>query len=73
MLVDTQDMELVKIIINIAHQFGLKVVGEGVEDKESLHSLRALGCDIVQGYYVSKPLPGSEFEAWAANWKGFSQ
>tara|TARA_R110001599_G_scaffold353885_1_gene602511 strand:- start:85740 stop:87017 length:1278 start_codon:yes stop_codon:yes gene_type:complete len=73
MLVDTQDMELVKIIINIAHQFGLKVVGEGVEDKESLHSLRALGCDIVQGYYVSKPLPRNEFEAWATNWKGFPQ
>lgn len=73
MLVDTQDMELVKIIINIAHQFGLKVVGEGVEDKESLHSLRALGCDLVQGYYVSRPLPGKEFEAWATNWKGFSR
>ena len=73
MLVDTQDMELVKIIINIAHQFGLKVVGEGVEDKESLHSLRALGCDLVQGYYVSRPLPGNEFEAWATNWKGFSR
>tara|TARA_R110001592_G_scaffold363398_2_gene688084 strand:- start:157125 stop:158402 length:1278 start_codon:yes stop_codon:yes gene_type:complete len=73
MLVDTQDMELVKIIINIAHQFGLKVVGEGVEDKESLHSLRALGCDLVQGYYVSRPLPGDEFAAWATNWKGFPQ
>jgi len=72
MLVDTQDMELVKIIINIAHQFGMTVVAEGVEDSESLHSLRELGCDIAQGYYLAKPLPADEFEAWAARWKGFT-
>ena len=73
MLVDTQDMELVKIIIHIAHQFGLTVVAEGVEDSESLHSLRELGCDVAQGYYLAKPLPADEFEAWAAGWKGFTR
>ena len=72
MLVDTQDMELVKIIIHIAHQFGMTVVAEGVEDSESLHSLRELGCDTAQGYYFAKPLPADEFEAWAARWKGFT-
>jgi diguanylate cyclase (GGDEF)-like protein len=71
MLVDTQDMELVKIIIHIAHQFGLTVVAEGVEDLESLHSLRELGCDRAQGYYLARPLPVAEFETWAENWKGF--
>jgi EAL domain-containing protein (putative c-di-GMP-specific phosphodiesterase class I) len=63
MLVDAQDLELVKIIIHIAHQFGLRVVAEGVEDRESLDMLRELGCDIVQGYYISKPLPRDEFES----------
>lgn len=72
MLVDKQDMELVKIIIHIAHQFGLTVVAEGVEDAESLQSLRELGCDTAQGFYLAKPLAAEEFEAWAADWKGFT-
>lgn len=70
MLVDEQDLELVKIILHIAHQFGLKVVAEGVEDRESLEMLRSLGCDYVQGYYISRPLPLEEFESWLAAWKG---
>jgi diguanylate cyclase (GGDEF)-like protein len=72
MLVDTQDMELVKIIIHIAHQFGLRVVAEGVEDRESLDKLRELGCDHVQGYYLSPPLPEAEFESWVRGWQGLS-
>ncbi len=70
MLVDAQDMELVKIIIHIAHQFGLVVVAEGVEDRGSLDSLRELGCDMVQGYHLSMPLSAGEFESWAVQWKG---
>ncbi len=72
MLVDAQDMELVKIIIHIAHQFGLRVVAEGVEDRESLDKLRELGCDYAQGYYISRPLPRDEFLAWVASWRGSS-
>jgi EAL domain-containing protein (putative c-di-GMP-specific phosphodiesterase class I) len=68
--VDAQDMELVKIIIHIAHQFGLSVVAEGVEDRQSLDKLRELGCDYAQGYYISRPLPREEFEAWIASWRG---
>jgi EAL domain-containing protein (putative c-di-GMP-specific phosphodiesterase class I) len=70
MLVDAQDMELVKIIIHIAHQFGLRVVAEGVEDRQSLDKLRELGCDYAQGYYISRPLPREDFEAWIASWRG---
>ena len=70
MLVDEQDLELVKIILHIAHQFGLRVVAEGVEDRESLEMLRSLGCDYVQGYYISRPLPLEEFESWLAAWTG---
>lgn len=68
MLTDEQDLELVKIIIRIAHKFGLAVVAEGVEDEPSLEMLRELGCDIVQGYFFSKPLPVDEFESWVRNW-----
>jgi diguanylate cyclase (GGDEF)-like protein len=70
MLVDAQDMELVKIIIHIAHQFGLRVVAEGVEDRESLDMLRELGCDYAQGYHISRPLPRDEFTAWMEGWRG---
>jgi diguanylate cyclase (GGDEF)-like protein len=72
MMEDSQDLELVKIMIHIAHQFGLKVVAEGVEDRDCLLKLRDLGCDYVQGYYLSKPLPANAFEAWVRDWPGLS-
>ena len=52
------DEPLVKAIINMAASLGLKTVAEGIEDEATLHKLVALGCDIGQGYYWSKPIPG---------------
>ena len=49
-------------IIDMAHFIGLKVVAEGVETKEHLDFLTEHGCDYIQGYYFSKPLPEDEFE-----------
>jgi diguanylate cyclase (GGDEF)-like protein len=59
-----QDRELVRIIIDIAHLFKMTVVAEGVEDVATLQSLRQLGCDEVQGYYVAKPMPADELLQW---------
>lgn len=73
MLVDPQDLELVKIIIHIAHQFGLTVVAEGVEDSESLEMLRELGCDHAQGFFISRALAPATFESWIDGWKGFDR
>lgn len=70
MMVDSQDLELVKIMIRIAHQFGMKVVAEGVEDRAVMQRLRELGCDYIQGYFFSRPLPAAEFEAWMRDWPG---
>ena len=67
---DPQDLELIKIIIYIAHKFGLAVVAEGVEDRESLDLLRDLGCDFAQGFYFSKALPKEDYEAWVNAWPG---
>jgi len=39
-------------------------VAEGVEDEQTLLALEELGCDIAQGYYISKPLPADKFIAW---------
>jgi diguanylate cyclase (GGDEF)-like protein len=73
MMQDQQDLELVKIMINIAHQFGLTVVAEGIEDVESLNTLRDLGCDYGQGYYFSKPLSREDFEVWVNDWPGLPE
>ena len=54
---DPQDALLVKTIIDIAHQFSLEIVAEGVETKEQLSFLKKENCHIYQGYYYSKPLP----------------
>lgn len=64
LLEDTQDQNLVRIIIDIGHLFGLDVVAEGVEDEATLEMLRALGCDIVQGYLYARPMPEAELRAW---------
>ncbi len=55
---------LVSAILTMSHNLGLTVVAEGVETKEQLDILFDLGCDEIQGYYFSKPLPAEEFHAW---------
>lgn len=52
------DEPLVKAIINMAASLGMKTVAEGIEDEATFEKLVALGCDIGQGYYWSKPIPG---------------
>ena len=65
-LVRTLDTKepVVRHCIELAHDLGLCVVAEGVETQEQLDKLRALGCDKVQGYYFSRPLPADEFIAY---------
>jgi diguanylate cyclase len=66
MLTVKEDERIVRSIIDLAHNFDLRVVAEGVEDITTLEFLRALGCDIAQGYLISKPLPVDHFVTW---WK----
>ncbi len=63
-----EDLELIKVMIHIAHQFGLQVIAEGVEDEASMRKLRQLGCDLAQGYFFSPPLTVAEFEALLVDW-----
>jgi diguanylate cyclase (GGDEF)-like protein len=60
------DDVIVRSTINLGHALNLKVVAEGVEVASSWKALGRLGCDLIQGYYVSKPLPAREFTAWMA-------
>lgn len=59
---EARDLGLVASIVAMGRILGMRVVAEGVEDASQLHSLQSIGCDFVQGYYFSKPLPANEFE-----------
>ena len=56
------DRKLVNLIIDIAKYIKVKVVAEGVETVGQLSLLKDAGCELVQGYYFSRPLPAEEFE-----------
>jgi diguanylate cyclase (GGDEF)-like protein len=58
------DSVIVRSTIDLGHAMGLKVVAEGVEDESTLRMLRTLGCDLAQGYLLSRPLPAREFSDW---------
>lgn len=60
-----KDALMVKSAINLAHNLGLKVVAEGVEDEQTLILLRDMGCDITQGYYIAKPMPAAQAGSWS--------
>lgn len=57
-----KDIRLVKLILDLAKEMGLAVIAKGVENKVELMRLQSMGCDLVQGYYFSRPLPAAEYE-----------
>jgi len=59
---DNTSLKLVELIIDISRFLDVPVIAEGVEEQSQLDTLRELGCDIIQGYYFSKPVPAEEFE-----------
>ncbi|MGZ3315866.1 MAG: putative bifunctional diguanylate cyclase/phosphodiesterase [Isosphaeraceae bacterium] len=61
---NSRDSCIVRTIIELGHNLGLRVVGEGVEHRSVLELLRGLGCDIAQGFYLSHPLTHQELERW---------
>jgi diguanylate cyclase (GGDEF)-like protein/PAS domain S-box-containing protein len=58
---------IVSTIISLAHLMEHKVIAEGVDAEEQVRLLQQLGCDEIQGYYFSRPLPAHEFEEWREN------
>lgn len=54
--------KMLEIVIDIADYLSVPVIAEGVETEEQLDALKQLGCDLVQGYFFSKPVPAAEFE-----------
>ncbi|HET7292325.1 MAG TPA: EAL domain-containing protein [Vicinamibacteria bacterium] len=60
----TEDGVIVRSTIELGHNMGLKVIAEGVESAEGWKLLATFGCDMAQGYYISRPLRQEEFLAW---------
>ena len=60
------DAFIVRSTIDLAHNLHLQVVAEGVEDARTMEELTALGCNIAQGFHLSRPLPAHEFSEWLA-------
>jgi diguanylate cyclase (GGDEF)-like protein len=58
------DETIVRSIIDLAHNLDLRAVAEGVEDHAIMNRLTALGCDVAQGFLISRPLPSDRFEQW---------
>ncbi|HFC54165.1 MAG TPA: EAL domain-containing protein [Gammaproteobacteria bacterium] len=71
MMQGESDAKIVHLIANLSHNLGLTVVAEGVEDEATWDKIAELGCDVVQGYYICKPLSAKEFSAWmlTTSWK----
>ena len=60
----SNDAMIVRSIIDLGHNLGFRVVAEGVEDERAWDLLSQLGCDAVQGYHISRPLPDAKFTDW---------
>lgn len=58
------DRPIVSTAVGLGKSLGLRVVAEGVEDRATLDALERLGCDLAQGYFISRPLPALEFAGW---------
>jgi polar amino acid transport system substrate-binding protein len=57
-----EDQRIVKAMIELGHNLGMKTVVEGIENEEMAELIALYGCDYLQGYYFAKPLPAYEFQ-----------
>jgi len=64
---DHEAKAIVKTCIMLGHELNMKVVAEGVETDNALKMLKKMGCDIAQGYYISRPLSEFDFQQWIEN------
>lgn len=65
---DNDDVAIVEAVLGLGKHFNMKVVAEGVEDEAQLEFLRTQGCDLAQGYFISKPMSFKDYVAWLEAW-----
>ena len=72
----SESRSVVRSIVSLGQSLGLQTTAEGVEEIETLEYLKQIGCDIAQGYKISRPLPEAEIVSWFKThcrngyWKG---
>ena len=66
-----EGFHIINSIITLGHGLGLKIVAEGVENRETFTILQEAGCDLAQGYWISRPIAGEQLEDWVKNWNPF--
>ena len=64
MLERERDLAIVESVVYLAQRFGKRVVAEGVESEAHIQRLAAMGCDLLQGFGIARPMPGSAFAGW---------
>ncbi|MEJ2442666.1 MAG: EAL domain-containing protein [Exilibacterium sp.] len=64
---DNDSTSIISGIIALGHSLGMKIIAEGVETEAQRDCLKKIGCDVEQGYLLSRPLPKTEFERWLRN------
>jgi EAL domain-containing protein (putative c-di-GMP-specific phosphodiesterase class I) len=67
---DRSNQLIVRSVVDLGHNLGLRTVAEGVETAGALDALTDYGCDIAQGYHMSRPLPVEEFDRWRSAREG---
>ena len=65
---DQDDVTIVRSTIELGHNLGLKVVAEGIENKNTWNILKAMGCDYGQGFFMAKPMPANKLLDWSLQW-----
>ena len=70
MIAEGSDSVLVRSSIDLGHNLGLSVVAEGVEDQATASALADLGCDVLQGYHLARPMDAVSMTTWLANGPG---
>jgi diguanylate cyclase (GGDEF)-like protein len=66
---DPASEAVVSAVIDLGHRLDRTVVAEGVEDEITWERLRRLGCDLAQGYWISRPMPAAAVRPWLASWR----
>ncbi|NBC31712.1 MAG: EAL domain-containing protein [Alphaproteobacteria bacterium] len=66
---DPDARKIVEATISLAHVLGLRTVAEGVEDARGVEMVRDMGCDLIQGFHYSRPLPAERFDTWFTDWR----
>ena len=70
---DEANAKLIHLMVQLGHNFNLKIVAEGIEDKATFTRLGTMGCDVGQGYYMGKAMPEKEFKTWLENFNGLEK